>query len=84
MNVSNPDVAYPVIFIVWLIVWVLPSLLVGNLWKNKGHSGAGGFWLSFFFTPVLGLIIGLVFSNANAKPTIVYIQKETQEQQPKI
>ncbi len=61
--------------LLWLIIWVLPCALVGRLWKKKGHSGAGGFWLSFFFTWVLGLIIGLVFSNA-------YIQKETTTSSP--
>ena len=36
---------------------------VAALWDNKGHSYAGGFWFSFFLTPVLGLIVGLLMQN---------------------
>lgn len=40
-------------------IWFLFCFGVASLWRSKGRSFAGGFWCSFFLTPLLGFIIGL-------------------------
>lgn len=38
---------------------------VATLFNRKGHSYAGGFWLSFFLSPIVGLIWGLCISDVS-------------------
>ncbi len=40
--------------------WFLLAILVGALASSKGRSGVGYFFLSLFFSPLLGLLIVLV------------------------
>ena len=52
-----------IIFILWLVL----CLMVAGLWSWKGRSYAGGFWLSFFFSPIVGFIVGLCLAPARRK-----------------
>lgn len=45
------------------IVWVLLCWGVAALASSRGRSGFGFFLLSFFFSPLLGLIVVLVIKN---------------------
>ena len=58
------DYNYTIGIVIGLVVSIIFCFLVAKLWDNKGHSYAGGFWLSFFLTPILGLIIGLIMQDA--------------------
>jgi len=46
------------ILIVWLALCGVAAYIAGN----KGRSGVGIFFLSFFFSPVVGIIVALVMS----------------------
>ena len=41
----------------WIILWLILSILVASYANSKGRSGIGYFLLSMILTPVLGLII---------------------------
>lgn len=46
-----------------ITVWILLCLGVAGLANSRGRSGLGFFLLSFFFSPLLGLIVALVGKN---------------------
>ena len=48
---------------IFLVFWALLAWAVSGLAQSRGRSGIGFFLVSFFFSPVLGLIIVLVMSN---------------------
>ena len=50
-----------------VIGWIVLSILAGVLWKNKNRSFAGGFFLSIFLSPLIGLIAGAVIKSGQAK-----------------
>jgi predicted tellurium resistance membrane protein TerC len=50
-----------------LLLFIALCLSIATLWENKGHSFAGGFCFSFFLTPLLGLIVGLLMQNGKEK-----------------
>lgn len=41
----------------WIVIWLILSILVAAYANSKGRSGIGYFLLSMILTPVLGLII---------------------------
>lgn len=43
--------------IITLVVWFLLCLLVGSWAGKKGHSVVGYFFLAFFLSPLIGLIV---------------------------
>lgn len=47
----------------FLVVWVLMGFGVATLADSRGRSGIGFFLLSFFFSPLLGLIVVLIMKN---------------------
>ena len=59
-----------------LVFWGLLSWGVAALANSRGRSGFGFFLLSFFFSPLLGLIVVLVIVNLN--------EVEVQERQKRV
>ena len=56
-----------IFFAASLLLFIALCLCIATLWDNKGHSFAGGFWASFFLTPLLGLLVGLLMQNGKEK-----------------
>lgn len=46
-----------------IFVWILLSVALGALASSRGRSGIGFFFLSAFFSPILGLIVVLVLKD---------------------
>jgi hypothetical protein len=44
----------------WVVVWIVLSILIGVMWSGKGRSFAGGLFLSLLLSPLVGFIAGLV------------------------
>jgi hypothetical protein len=44
----------------WLVFWLPLCGLVAWAWDKRGQSGAIGFIVSFFFSPLIGLLAGLL------------------------
>lgn len=42
-----------------VIMWFGLCFLVAHFWEYKGYNYASGWWLSFFFSPLIGYLIGL-------------------------
>jgi hypothetical protein len=42
------------------VVWVVLSVLVGVVWRNRGHGFAGGLIFSLILSPIVGIAIGLL------------------------
>ena len=47
----------------WIILSILPSIIA----YRKGRSWFGFLLLSLFFTPIIGLIVGLIMSPLNSQ-----------------
>lgn len=45
-----------------LVIWIVLSLVIGYVWKERGHDPAAGFFVSLLLSPVIGLIVGIVMS----------------------
>ncbi len=45
-----------------LLAWGLLAIAVGAYWEKRGRSFVGGLLVSFFFSPLLGVLIGLFLS----------------------
>lgn len=43
-----------------VIFWILFIFVVGKQWKKKGYSEGAGQAVAFFFSPILGAIIGAI------------------------
>ncbi|MBA7517938.1 hypothetical protein ES705_09999 [subsurface metagenome] len=52
-----------------IIGWIVLSILAGVLWKNKNRGFGAGFFLSFFLSPLIGLIAGCVIKPGQDKKT---------------
>ena len=68
-----------------IILWILLCFVVANAWKNVGLSYKIGFWNSFLFSPLIGILLGLLFvcgKNNVDKSTIVELTQSRQT--PKI
>ena len=63
-----------------LIIWGLMCWGVGALASSRGRSGFGFFLLSFFFSPLLGLIVVLVMTNLTKEATKESAQRREDEQ----
>jgi len=50
-----------------IIPWFILCFMVAGLWSWKGRSWAGGFWVSFFLSPLVGFIIGLCIAPARRR-----------------
>ncbi len=44
-------------FIITIIIWFILSMILANIAESKGQSGGGMFFLSFIFSPLIGLLI---------------------------
>ena len=45
-----------------IITWLLLSAFAGGLTSVRGRGFAIGFWTSFFFSPLIGFIVGAILS----------------------
>ena len=48
--------------LILLFIWSLPCLIAAGIASSKGRSGGSYFAVSFFFTPVIGIIAALLAS----------------------
>ena len=44
----------------WILTWIVLSILVGVYASSKGRSGIGFFFLSIILSPLIGFIIALI------------------------
>ena len=44
----------------FIVGWIVLSILVGLLWDSKKRGYTTGFLVSLFFSPIIAFIIGLV------------------------
>jgi hypothetical protein len=51
-----------VILVFLFIIWIVPSLIAGAIADSKGRSFASYFLVSFFFTPIIGIIAALLIN----------------------
>lgn len=61
---------YSFLVVYYLLAFVVNFSLcfaVATLFNRKGHSYAAGFWLSFFLSPIVGLIWGLCITDVSNK-----------------
>jgi hypothetical protein len=65
------------IFLVLLFFWGILCFIPAGIASSKGRSGAGFFMLSFFFSPLIGVIAALIASPA-AKPQTVIVNQSTE------
>lgn len=49
-----------IIIIIIIIIWFLLCFVVANAWKNVGLSYSNGFWNSLFFSPLVGISLGIL------------------------
>ena len=50
------------------LVWIIPAALVALTGSNKRLGYWGVFWISIFFSPVVGLICGVASSVREKQP----------------
>jgi hypothetical protein len=48
--------------VIVIVVWLALCFVAGAIAKNKGRSGAGFFWLSFFLSPLVGILAAAIAS----------------------
>jgi len=48
-----------------VVLWLVLVFLVGKQWEKKGYSKGAGQAVAFFFSPILGAIIGAILSPKN-------------------
>ncbi len=53
-----------------LILWILFSVVVGTVARNKGRGFAGFFFLSLLLSPVIGLIVIAILKPID-KPKVI-------------
>jgi hypothetical protein len=46
---------------IFLLVWLVISFIVGVAAQRRGRSGSGWFFVSFLLSPILALLLLLVF-----------------------
>lgn len=49
------------LIIIALILWIFLCFVVASAWKNVGLSYKIGFWNSFLFSPLIGILLGILF-----------------------
>ncbi|RKZ28610.1 hypothetical protein DRQ36_10185 [bacterium] len=45
-----------------VVLWFVLIFVVGKQWEKKGYSKVAGQAVAFFFSPILGAIIGAILS----------------------
>lgn len=56
------------LFLIFCLVYILPCLLVGAFGYGKVSAFWLYFWVSFFLTPIVGLIFLLFDKSGKARP----------------
>lgn len=50
-----------IVIIVAIVLWIILCFVVADAWKNVGLSYTTGFWNSFLFSPLIGILLGILF-----------------------
>ena len=64
-----------------ILLWLLCAAGVAAIANSRGRSGFGYFLLSFFLTPVIGLILVLVTNNLTEEAKKEQLRREEHERQ---
>jgi hypothetical protein len=51
---------YVLIWPLWFILWIVLIFPVGKQWEKKGYAKGAGQAVAFFFSPIIGAIIGAI------------------------
>jgi len=62
-----------------IVLWIIFCFVVASTWEKKGLSFGKGFVISLFFSPLVGLLMGIF----EAMPAREKNQKETEEKNEK-
>ena len=62
--------------LVILIVWVIVSIIVGIAANARGRNGVGWFFVSILLSPVLALLLLLVFPPLKAQESLEFNDAE--------
>ncbi len=58
------------------ILWFILCFIVADAWRSKGLNYGAGFWCSFFFSPIVGILLGILY------PTkIVEVQSQSKDKE---
>lgn len=57
------------IILIALIFDLVLCYIIANSWEKCGLSYRSGFWISFFFTPLIGILVGLMQNGHINSPT---------------
>lgn len=52
------------------IINLVLCFAIAGLWERKGHSYGGGWWLSFFLSPLVGFIVGMCLDDVSKKSQV--------------
>ncbi len=66
MNTMEPVIIFIVLIIV-LIIALVACYIIGKAWEKKGLSFKGGFGASFFFSPFVSLLLGIMLTRPKAE-----------------
>ena len=58
----------------FVLAYIILMFVVAWVWRERGHSFVTGLVLSFLFSPVVGLLIGLVKRQPRAAPEVPEVQ----------
>ena len=47
-------------YFIWALLLFILCFVVMDAYKSAGLSGAQGFWFSFLFTPLMGVLLGIL------------------------
>ena len=47
----------------WLITWIILSLVVGSIGKNRRIGFGRAFAVAFFFSPIIGIVVASLSRN---------------------
>jgi len=56
----NDDITLPLLILVILPLWIIACWAVARGWESKGLSFGVGFTCSFFLSPLMGALIGIL------------------------
>ena len=59
-----------IIIVATLILFVILCFIVASVWERKGLSYGKGFALSFFFTPLMGALLGILETMSDTKSSL--------------
>ena len=58
---------FKVFYVIGIILWIVLCVIIESTWRKKGLASGVGFAISFFFSPFVGILMGIVESQPNYK-----------------